>query len=41
MMADNQTIKDEGDDTQWNGVEDTVEDPEELRVIFQALDSFS
>ncbi|KAK8135313.1 hypothetical protein PG984_003253 [Apiospora sp. TS-2023a] len=41
MMADGQTIKDEGDDTQWNGVEDTVEDPEELRVIFQALDSFS
>ncbi|KAK8067098.1 hypothetical protein PG997_013845 [Apiospora hydei] len=40
-MADGQTTKDEGDDTQWNGVEDTVEDPEELRVIFQALDSFS
>ncbi|KAK7910915.1 hypothetical protein PG985_013396 [Apiospora marii] len=40
-MADGQTSRDEGDDTQWNGVEDTVEDPEELRVIFQALDSFS
>ncbi|KAK8041246.1 hypothetical protein PG994_014253 [Apiospora phragmitis] len=41
MMADGQTIKEEGDETQWNGVEDTAEDPEELRVIFQALDSFS
>lgn len=26
---------------QWSGVEDTIEDPEEFRVIFQALDSFA
>ncbi|KAI1370908.1 N2227-domain-containing protein [Hypoxylon crocopeplum] len=30
-----------GDDSQWNGVEDTIDDPEEVRVIFCALDSFS
>lgn len=24
----------------WNGVEETTEDPEEVRVIFCALDSF-
>ncbi len=29
-----------GDEGQWNGVEDAIEDPEELRVIFCALDSF-
>ncbi|KAI2643352.1 N2227-like protein-domain-containing protein [Xylaria nigripes] len=26
---------------QWNGVEETIDDPEEIRVIFCALDSFS
>ncbi|KAI0119932.1 N2227-like protein-domain-containing protein [Nemania sp. FL0031] len=26
---------------EWNGVEDAIEDPEEIRVIFSALDSFS
>ncbi|KAI1093980.1 N2227-domain-containing protein [Rostrohypoxylon terebratum] len=31
----------DGDDSQWNGVEENIEDPEEIRVIFQALDSFS
>ncbi|XDG02292.1 hypothetical protein ABKA04_001907 [Annulohypoxylon sp. FPYF3050] len=30
----------DGDDSQWNGVEENIEDPEEIRVIFQALDSF-
>ena len=29
-----------GDESQWNGVEDAIGDPEELRVIFCALDSF-
>lgn len=29
-----------GHDSQWNGVEETIEDPEEIRVIFCALDSF-
>ncbi|KAI1659941.1 N2227-domain-containing protein [Daldinia decipiens] len=29
------------DDSQWNGVEEAIEDPEEIRVIFCALDSFS
>lgn len=29
-----------GDESHWNGVEDAIEDPEELRVIFSALDSF-
>jgi carnosine N-methyltransferase len=29
----------DGDNT-WNGVEDTIEDPEEARVLFCALDSF-
>jgi hypothetical protein len=24
----------------WNGVEENMEDPEETRVIFSALDSF-
>ncbi|KAK3325389.1 N2227-like protein-domain-containing protein [Apodospora peruviana] len=28
------------DETHWVGVEDTIEDPEELRVIFNALDSY-
>jgi hypothetical protein len=28
------------DDGHWNGVEDTIQDPEELRVLFCALDSF-
>lgn len=28
------------DDSQWNGVEETIDDPEEIRVIFCALDSF-
>ncbi|KAI0552238.1 N2227-like protein-domain-containing protein [Xylaria curta] len=26
---------------EWNGIEDAIEDPEEIRVIFCALDSFS
>ncbi|KAI1079320.1 N2227-domain-containing protein [Whalleya microplaca] len=30
-----------GDATQWGGVEDAIEDPEEIRVVFCALDSFS
>ncbi|KAH6649016.1 N2227-like protein-domain-containing protein [Truncatella angustata] len=29
------------EDNQWSGVEDTMGDPEEIRVIFQALDSFA
>ncbi|KAI1639736.1 N2227-domain-containing protein [Biscogniauxia mediterranea] len=29
------------DDNQWNGVEEAIEDPEEIRVIYCALDSFS
>lgn len=29
------------DDTVWAGVEDGFEDPEEVRVIFSALDSFT
>lgn len=28
------------DDEQWNGMESTMEDPEETKVIFCALDSF-
>lgn len=28
------------DDREWGGYEDAVEDPEELRVIFCALDSY-
>lgn len=28
------------EDPQWDGVEETIEDPEEVRVIFCALDSF-
>jgi carnosine N-methyltransferase len=28
------------DDSHWNGVEDATDDPEEMRVIFCALDSF-
>jgi carnosine N-methyltransferase len=28
------------DDSAWAGVEDNAEDPEEVRVIFSALDSF-
>ena len=32
----------QGSDEQgWNGVEESMEDPEELRVMFCALDSFS
>lgn len=27
--------------SQWDGIEDTADDPEEIRVIFSALDSFS
>ncbi|KAI0376547.1 N2227-domain-containing protein [Hypomontagnella monticulosa] len=30
-----------GDSSEWNGVEEAIEDPEEIRVIFCALDSFS
>ncbi|KAI0124248.1 N2227-like protein-domain-containing protein [Xylariales sp. AK1849] len=30
-----------GGESQWNGVEDTIEDPEEVKVIFSALDSFA
>ena len=29
-----------GDSSEWNGVEEAIEDPEEIRVIFCALDSF-
>ena len=29
------------EDSAWGGVEDNIEDPEETRVIFCALDSFS
>jgi len=29
------------DDHAWSGVEESIEDPEEVRVIFCALDSFS
>ncbi|ORY71885.1 N2227-like protein-domain-containing protein [Pseudomassariella vexata] len=39
-MADQAGIG-HGDDSQWNGVEDTIDDPEEIRVIFSALDSCS
>lgn len=28
------------DDEQWSGMENTIEDPEETKVIFCALDSF-
>lgn len=35
-MADSEMA----DDSQWNGAEDAVDDPEELRVIFCALDSY-
>jgi hypothetical protein len=35
-MADSEMV----DDRQWSGVEDAVDDPEELRVIFCALDSY-
>ena len=28
------------DESHWDGIEETVEDPEEVRVIFSALDSF-
>ncbi|KAH8664148.1 N2227-like protein-domain-containing protein [Xylariales sp. PMI_506] len=31
----------QGEESQWNGVEDTIEDPEEVKVIFSALDSFA
>ncbi|KAI2622185.1 N2227-domain-containing protein [Hypomontagnella submonticulosa] len=34
-------VESHNDDSQWNGVEDAIEDPEEVRVIFCALDSFS
>lgn len=27
--------------SQWDGIEDTADDPEEIRVIFSALDSFA
>jgi hypothetical protein len=29
------------DETGWGGIEDSMEDPEEVRVIYCALDSFS
>ncbi|RYO98273.1 hypothetical protein DL764_007139 [Monosporascus ibericus] len=29
-----------GEESHWNGIEETINDPEELRVIFSALDSF-
>ncbi|KAI1849409.1 hypothetical protein JX266_004904 [Neoarthrinium moseri] len=29
------------EEAQWSGVEDTIEDPEEVKVIFSALDSFA
>ena len=29
------------DQSAWGGVEQTTQDPEEVRVIFSALDSFS
>ena len=28
-------------ESSWGGVEDNMDDPEEVRVIFSALDSFS
>ncbi len=28
------------DEDPWSGVENTIEDPEEVKVIFCALDSF-
>jgi hypothetical protein len=28
------------DESHWNGIEETIEDPEEVRVIFCALDSY-
>ena len=28
------------DESHWGGIEETAEDPEEVRVIFSALDSF-
>lgn len=28
------------DDSAWGGVEENIDDPEEVRVIFCALDSF-
>lgn len=30
----------ENDDSTWGGVEENIDDPEEIRVIFCALDSF-
>ena len=29
-----------GDETQWNGVETALEDPEEEKVVFVAIDSY-
>lgn len=29
------------DEHTWGGVEETIQDPEELRVLFCALDSFA
>lgn len=30
----------EVDDSAWGGVEENIDDPEEIRVVFCALDSF-
>ncbi|TPX08757.1 uncharacterized protein E0L32_009819 [Thyridium curvatum] len=39
-MADPQPFEDAPEDGRWNGVESATDDPEELRVIFCAMDSF-
>lgn len=31
----------EADERAWGGAEETIQDPEELRVLFCALDSFA
>ncbi len=28
------------EDTAWDGIENTIEDPEELQVIYRTLDSY-
>jgi hypothetical protein len=41
MMTDQPSSTTRADEGQWSGVEDTIEDPEETKVIFAALDSFA
>lgn len=41
MAAQGEQLASDSDASAWRGTEDNMDDPEEVKVVFCALDSFS